>query len=333
MVIKLVSRVLLLGLSLGACWTPEVPELRIGINPWPGYEFLYLARQQGLFDSTVVRVRLLEFASLTDARRAYERGQLDGFASTVIEVLQARDHSTRRPVITLVTDYSDGADVVIARRGLADVQALRGHRVGVEVGSLNVYLLALAMERNGASLSDVKLVHLDLLQMADALRRGEVDAVVTYPPASLESLRLPGARALFSSRQVPGEIVDVVSVDSSVLAARGPAVAELRRGFERARLYAVAHPEAAYGVMAAPEGLTAEEFGTALQDGVRLVGLEEQAAFLRAGGTLDSVIARTAKVLFATSQLSRVPSVEGLVWREIPATQSVADTPTVVRRP
>jgi NitT/TauT family transport system substrate-binding protein len=314
---KHLIRALLVGLSLCGCRTREVPELRIGINPWPGYEFLYLASEKGLFDTTVVRVRLLEFASLTDARRAYERGQLDGLASTVIEVLQARDHSPRRPVITLVTDYSDGADVVIAKSGLPDVLALRGHRVGVEVGSLNVYLLARALERNGASLSDVTLVHLDLLQMAKAFRRGDVDAVVTYPPASVEALRVPGAHRVFSSRDVAGEIVDVVSVDSTVIVRYGAAVAELSRGFERARLYALTHPAEAYRTMAAREGLSVGEFASALTGGVRLVGLEEQGGFFLPGGQLDSVAARTAAVMLQTSQLSRLPILQGLIWRHL----------------
>jgi Integrase core domain/NMT1-like family len=99
-------------LNLG-CAPEKSTSLRVGINPWPGYEFLYLAQEKGVYREEGLEVRLVEFSSLSDARRAYERGQINAIAATVIEVLQARDNSSRSPQIVQVTDYSNGADVIL----------------------------------------------------------------------------------------------------------------------------------------------------------------------------------------------------------------------------
>ncbi len=306
--------VLCLSLGLGACVNAAVPELRIGINSWPGYEFLYLAQERGLFDTTVAHIRLLEFSSLSDTRRAFERGQLDGFAGTMIEVLQAREQSSWRRVVALVSDNSEGADVLIATAGGPDVRALRGRRVGVELNTLNVYLLSRALERVGSSLDEVTMVSVDLMGMADALARGRVDAVATYPPASMQAMQVPGAHVRFSSREIPGEVIDVIAVDSAMIPSRVAAVAELVRGFERARRYADRNPAEAYTVMAGREGVTPVEFAAALRDGIRIVSLEEQGPFLQTQGRIDTVAARVGGALIRTGQLAQPPSLDGIGW-------------------
>jgi NitT/TauT family transport system substrate-binding protein len=100
-----------------AC-SPEPELLRVGVNPWPGYETIYLAQKLGYFREAGVDVRLVEFASLADARRSFERNQIDALASTVVEVLRAREQSQRSLRIVQVLDYSNGADMLVARAGL-----------------------------------------------------------------------------------------------------------------------------------------------------------------------------------------------------------------------
>ena len=86
--------VVALSLNLG-CFPEKPASFRLGIIPWPGYEFLYLAQGKGFYHDEGLEVRIVEFDSLSDARRAYERGQIDALGTTVIEVLQARDTSSR----------------------------------------------------------------------------------------------------------------------------------------------------------------------------------------------------------------------------------------------
>ena len=83
----LVCGLALLALSLGSCSTERAhpTPLRIGINAWPGYEFLYLAQEKGFFREAGVEVQLIEFNSLSDVRRSFERNQIDGFAGTMVE--------------------------------------------------------------------------------------------------------------------------------------------------------------------------------------------------------------------------------------------------------
>lgn len=303
-----------LSVTLAGCAKPDhVGPLTIGIDSWPGYEFARLAREKGYFAAEGVDVKLVEFPNLPDVRRAYERGQLDGMFSTVVEVLQAAGHDSRQPVISLVTDYSNGADAVLALPHLADVRALRDRRVGLEVGSLNIYLLARALDSVGLVLDDVTLVNLPQNELAAALKHREVDAVVTYPPESLNLERNFGMRRLFTSAQIPGEILDVLSFDATVLKARMEDVRAVLRAYDRAQQFAKAHPDEARRIMAAQEGVTVEEFTGMLDSGMKVLEAEDQLPYFAPDGPLRRAVDMCGRVLLAMRQLPTPVAVADVV--------------------
>lgn len=294
--------VAVVALAFG-CSREKPAPLRVGINPWPGYEFLYLAQEQGFFRAEGLEVRLIELSSLSDARRAYERGQLDAVGTTVTDVLQSRDDSPRSPQIVQVTDYSNGGDVILARPGITDAAGLRGARIGVELASLGVYVLARGLEKSGLGLADVTVVSMSQLSMGAAFRAGKLDAIVTYPPVSTLLVRDAKASAVFSSREIPGEVLDVIAVEAEVVRERPGDVAKLLRAFHRAKAYALQNPEPAYRIMAAREGLTPAEFGAALTSGARPISKDEQADYLAPGGKLAAVLDASDRVLRQSGQI------------------------------
>jgi NitT/TauT family transport system substrate-binding protein len=297
--------VALIALSLNPGCSPQKPAaLRVGINPWPGYEFLYLAQEKGFFREAGLEVRLVEFSCLSDARRAYERGQINALGTTVIEVLQIRDHSPRSPQVVQVVDCSDGADVILARPGIADSASLRGARIGLELASLGVYVLARGLEKGGLSLADVKTVSMDQVSMEDAFRKGELDAIVTYPPVSTRLLRDAKANPLFSSAEIPGEVIDVIAVEAEFSTRHPGEVAKLLRAHHRAVAYAQQDPADACRIMAEREGITPEEFRAVLAGGIRPLSESDQADYLRPDGKLATVIDASARILRQSGQIN-----------------------------
>ena len=295
---------LMLAFALGGCQKDARAPLRIGINPWPGYEFLYLARELDLFAAEGIDVQIVEYNSLPDALHAFQRGQLDGMGATLIEVLMARSDSDHKAVIAYVTDYSNGADVIVANSYVPDVAALKGKRVGVELGSLGVFLLARALERSGLTLDDVRAVSTDQLSMERKLAVGALDAVVTYPPFAVSVSALPGAHRIFSSAELPGEIVDVIAFDQEILKTRRADAAALIRTFQRAQRWAKEQPQKAYEIMARREGLTPEAFHQALTEGIALPSPQEQEALLRKGGSIADALVRANDILMHSGQMT-----------------------------
>lgn len=283
-------------LGLASCSSYE-PPLRIALIGWPPFEFLHLAREKGFFAEEGVEVRLIEFVAVNDTQRAFEHDKIDGGTFSLFQVVQNRAQLTRKMQVALVIDFSDGADVVMARPDIADVRGLRGRRIGTDLSPLDRLVLMRALELNGMSLNDVTLVYVRPADSAEALRSNEVDAVMSYPPRSTEIESAGLARPIFSSAQIPGEICDVLALDEKVIRERPHDVAGVIRAFYRAVRYAQEHPEEAWQIMAERERLTPEEFRRGLRSGITLVPLADQQRFLGKDSTLTSVAARVWQLL------------------------------------
>jgi NitT/TauT family transport system substrate-binding protein len=308
-------------LGLASCTSYE-PPLRIALIRWPPFEFLHLAQEKGYFAAEGVEVRLIEFVAVNDTQRAFEHDKIDGGTFSLFQVLQNRDQLTRKMQIPLVIDFSDGADVLMARPDIADVRGLRGRRVGATLSPLDIFFLTRALEMHGMTLQDVSLVYVRQGDMAEALRKGTVDAIAAYPPNTTEIEHAGIAHSIFSSSRIPGEIVDVLALDEAVVNERPDDVAGVIRAFYRAVEFAHEHPEEAWQIMSARERVTPEEFGAALQTGITLVPLADQQKFLGRQSSLPGVAARVSQVLKEKGLLSSV-HVEHDLLSERPAAMAV----------
>jgi len=285
------------------CSKAKREPIRIGINPWPGYEFIYLAKEMGFFEAERVNVQVLEFTSLGDTRRAFERGQLDGMGGTLAELLEAWEQSDRSPQAIYVCDFSNGGDVILTQPEIHNVAGLKGKRVGIESGSLNTFVLARALEKHGLDLEDISLMAMSQIHMEKAFRSHEIDAAVTYPPISINILNTSKANQVFSTRNIPGEVLDILAIDQSTIAEREEDIVRIIRAFDRAVQYSKEHPEDAYRIMAEREGISAEEFRIAIEEGIHMVTLQEQGPFFEPGGKLETAIKYMDQVMRKVGQL------------------------------
>lgn len=271
---------------LGGCRSPS-QSLTLPISSWAGYEYFYLAKQLGLDRAERLDLQLRDFPDPQDIVHAYLRGELPIAQLTTVEAVDLCDRVPKRcPVVVLVLDESLGADQVLVRRSLEAIASLRGRPVAVTPSTLGPYVLSRALEKHGLSLEQVQIKPMPLTSMADSLRRGEVDAAALFPPFSDEALRGGQVRSLFSSREIPGEIFDVLVVEPSFLAAQPAAIARLLKVWQRAHSDALRHSDAAIALMARREGVTPQEFRHALE-GIGFHTLAEQQPLFVPGGGLE----------------------------------------------
>ncbi|HEX8822262.1 MAG TPA: ABC transporter substrate-binding protein [Archangium sp.] len=270
------SRLLAVVLLLCAACTPapQAP-LRVGTVPWPGYEPLFLARELGLFPAQ--RVHLVEYVTSAQSVRAFRNGAIDAIAASLEEALLF-DELGHEPRVVLVFDASHGADCLMTRPEVAGLSALKGRRVGSEDSMLGLYMLNRALQETGLRREDVRLEFSPLETHVEAYQRGELDAVVTYEPYC-QQLADVGARRLFDSKNIPGEVVDVLVVRQSVLEAHPEQVDALLRGWFAALAWTREHPQEGVRRMARRLDLDAGRFQETLS-GLQLMGEHEQHAQL-----------------------------------------------------
>lgn len=197
---------LLLVALLGACQPAPEPTLRIGTNVWPGYEPLYLARDLAVFHEP--KVQLVEYRSASQVISGFQKGVIDLAAVTLDEAVRLA--AAGEPIeVIWIFDFSDGADQLLARADIPSVHALKGKRIGVEESALGAFVLQRVMDLHQLTEQDLTIVPLGVSEHAQAMAQGKVDAVITFEPEKSAVTKL-GAHTLFSSKQIPGEIVDVL---------------------------------------------------------------------------------------------------------------------------
>lgn len=293
--IKQLGASFLVMLILVGC-SQESEEVRIGINPWPGYDFLYLAEQKGFYKEQGLNVRIVQYSSLADTQRAFAQGQIDGMGSTLIELVQVCQELEKNGKVILVSDYSLGADVIVASKDIKSVQELKGKTIGLEINSLGIFMLARALDLASLSLDDVKLFNVEQLNLEEALASNQIQAAVTYPPASVALLAKDDIHAIFTSAEIPEEVVDVVSLDAQVLERQPDFADRFHKVWDRTLTYCETSPHDAYDIMARRENISVEALMDALKE-IRLLKANEQEALMEKDGKLDNTIDLTEQAL------------------------------------
>jgi NitT/TauT family transport system substrate-binding protein len=79
------------------------------------------------------------------------------------------------------------------------------------------YLLARALEASKMSEKDIKVVNTSDADIVSAFKSPDVGTVVTWNPLLAEVKTEPGAALLFNSSQIPGEIIDLMGVNTETL--------------------------------------------------------------------------------------------------------------------
>ena len=299
---------------LQGCLTPPKEPLRIGVNDWPPFELMYLARARGYFDLEKVDVDLVDFSSYTGILRAYHQGNIDGFLATLNEI-QIADNFQDLPAVVLVVDYSYGGDALVVRGGIGGIKDLRGRRIAFEESALGSYELERLLELGGLHPREVTTSSRLPEEGEREFRSGTVDGVLTYEPGLGRLLRERGAHVVFSSRDIPGEIVDVMAMRRAVLDDRADEVRRVVRAWFRAVAWLHEHPEEAAAEMMRRRHLTVEEFLQALQ-GARIPDLQENLELLGRGeskGRLHQTATWLAEFLVRRGLTRRAASGDELI--------------------
>jgi NitT/TauT family transport system substrate-binding protein len=307
---RLYVLIIALCFVLSGCAREPETALRIGTNVWIGSEPLYLARELGRLDPAVVQ--LVEYPSASEVLRAFRNQAIDGMVISLDELFGLAVDGLQ-PRIILVVDVSHGADVVVGRRGLRTMRDLKGKSVAVESSALGAFVLSRALALNGMQASDVNVVHMESNEQPSAFENGQVDGAVTFDPYRAQFLKA-GAQTLFDSTQIPGEIVDLLAVRSSVVKKEPKAIQALLGGWFDAIDYMKREPKDAARRMGIRQQTTGEQFLATLQGlhvpsrdenlrmlggatpelavtGRRLMSLMVDAKLLRAGVNIGDVLA------------------------------------------
>ena len=241
-------------------------SIYVGWMPW-GY-----LEESGIMDKWAAKygidVEIVQINDYIESINQYTAGQFDGVSATNMDTLSIPSGGGVDTTALIVGDYSNGNDAVILK-GAGDLSTLKGKPVNLVELSVSHYLLARGLDSVGLSEADLGgVINTSDADMIAAYATDDVQAVVTWNPLVSSILEEPGANKIFDSAQIPGEIIDMMVVNTETLK-DNPAFGKAMAG-------------AWYEVMAlmssdSPEGVAARE-AMAAASGTDLAGYDAQLA-------------------------------------------------------
>jgi NitT/TauT family transport system substrate-binding protein len=285
----------------------------LGFSAWPGWFPWQVAQEQGLFAKNNVTVELKYFDSYTDSLNALATGNLTCNSQTLNDTLSSVSGGSKQTIV-LLNDNSTGNDQIIAAPGIESVAQLKGKKVAAEQGTVDHYLLLLALEKAGLTEKDVTFTPLLTDAAAAAFVAGQVDAVGVFAPFTTTALGRAGSKAIATSEDFPGAIPDTLSFKSDFVAAHPDQVQAVVQTWFDTIAWIKANPAAAVSVMAKKGGVSDADY-TTYDAGTTIFTKEQNLAAFESGTDathLDFQAKKIAEFLVSTKLVDAAPPLDGL---------------------
>jgi len=279
---------LVLGLTAMAAPLSAAP-VKIGYSDWPGWVAWQVPIEKGWIKQAGLDVTFQWF-DYSASMDAFSAGKLDGVMMTNGDAL-VTGSGGGKSVGIIITDYSNGNDMIVAKPGIASLKDLKGKKIGIEIGFVEHLMLLKGLEQNGLTEKDVKLINTKTNETPQVLGSGQVDAIGAWQPNSGMAMKaLPGSKPVYTSAQVPGLIYDVIAVSPKSLAANRATYLKLSQIWDRTVKY-INDPKTqpdALALMSKRVGLTPEQYKPLLK-GTHLIDLAEAQKVYQKGPGLNSI--------------------------------------------
>lgn len=236
-------------------------SLKIGTVVWVGYGPFYVADKLDLYKKHGLKVSLQFFSDPALIPPALAGGSIDGAMLTYDQVV-ASDAKGLKHRVVMPIDFSNGGDAIVAEAAVKSVADFKGKKVGFNPLSPSDFLLAYALQKNGMGAKDIESINMTPEGIPGAMASGSLPVGVTYEPNVSQILALGGGgkfHVVFSSKDAPGLITDVLVFDEKVIAKRGKAIQALIQGYVDGMAYMKAHPEESAEIIGKVLGVSAAE--------------------------------------------------------------------------
>lgn len=193
------------------CWS-----IYAGWMPWS------YADASGILDKWAdkygIDIDMVQVNDYIESVNQYTSGNVDGCSMTNMDALTLPAASGVDSTALIINDYSNGNDGIVLKDSddLADIE---GHKVNLVQFSVSHYFLARALESVGLTERDIETVNTSDADIVSIYPNDDIEAVATWNPQLSAIDELDNSHVVFTSKQIPREILDMMVVNTDTLEA------------------------------------------------------------------------------------------------------------------
>jgi NitT/TauT family transport system substrate-binding protein len=198
--------------SFNVAWS-----IYVGWMPWD------YADQSGILkkwaDKYGIKIKLTQVNDYIESMNQYTAGTFDACVMTNMDMLTIPAAGGVDSTALIVGDFSNGNDGVVLKGKGKKLEDIKGQKVNLVELSVSHYLLVRALTTVGMRERDLKIVNTSDADIVAAFASPGTTAVVTWKPQLSAVVAAPNAELVFDSSKIPGEIMDLMVVNTATLKA------------------------------------------------------------------------------------------------------------------
>lgn len=192
-------------------------DVIIGWTSYAGWVPWEYAERAGIVkkwaDRYKLNIKFVQYDDYLNSIALYSEGKIHGVTATLGDALIS---AHRDNTVVIAGDYSNGNDGICSKTA-STLAEIRDQPIYLAESSVSQYLLERALELSGFPPQHRHIVDTSDNKIVSTFFNPRVQHVATWNP-HLEELRKSGAaKVLFDSSRIPGEIMDVLIVDTNTL--------------------------------------------------------------------------------------------------------------------
>ena len=192
-------------------------SIYVGWMPWD------YADQSGILKKWAtkygIKIKLTQINDYVESINQYTAGMFDACVMTNMDMLTIPAAGGVDSTALILGDFSNGNDGVVLKGRGKKLEDIKGQKVNLVELSVSHYLLVRALTGAGMRERDVKIVNTSDADVVAAFSTPASTAVVTWKPQLSAVLSMPDAQLVFDSSKIPGEILDLMVVNTATLTA------------------------------------------------------------------------------------------------------------------
>ncbi|HEX7776611.1 MAG TPA: putative urea ABC transporter substrate-binding protein [Parvibaculum sp.] len=212
---------LLFAAPQGASAAPQTFKLAWSI--YTGYMPWAYADKAGILkkwaDKYGIKIELTQINDYVESINQYTAGQYDAVADTTMDSLTIPCAGGVDTTMFILGDYTNGNDAIFIKGKGKTLADIKGKKVYLVQYSVSHYMLWRALQTVGLTEKDIETANIADADFVAAYNTDEVKALVAWNPATSQIRKIHDTSEVFSSAQLPGEIQDIVVMNTKVLKA------------------------------------------------------------------------------------------------------------------
>ena len=196
--------------SFNVAWS-----IYVGWMPWD------YAEQSGILkkwaDKYGIKIKLTQINDYVESINQYTAGQFDACVMTNMDMLTIPAAGGVDSTALIMGDFSNGNDGIVLKGKGKTLADIKGQKVNLVELSVSHYLLVRALTSAGMRERDVKVINTSDADVVAAFSTPASTAVVTWKPQLSTILAMHDAQLVFDSSKIPGEIMDLMVVNTATL--------------------------------------------------------------------------------------------------------------------